>query len=71
MTPAQQAYALLWRSSTEDPFAKRARAALLPSLTREERHAAVQWVLKEYGGMSTNELIAADMRAGVFPERSA
>lgn len=70
ITPAQTAYALLWRSKSGDSFVNKARAALLATLTREEQREAIAWILAAFGPMQTNELIAADMRVGVFPQRS-
>ena len=47
MTPAQQAYSLLWRSNTDDPYVKKAQAVLRESLTREERIEAVKWLMND------------------------
>jgi len=47
VTPAQQAYSLLWRSNTDDPYVKKAQAVLRESLTREERIEAVKWLMND------------------------
>lgn len=65
-----KAYALLWRSSQCDFFTGRARTALLEYLTKDEQREGIAWVIKTFGEMSTSELIAADIRAGVFPAKS-
>lgn len=70
LTAAQKAYALLWRTVSSEWQIHAARIELRDSLTGEERRAAIQWVVAEFGPMSTNEVIAADMQAGVFPQRS-
>ena len=64
MTPTQQAYALLWRSTTDDPLTHRARAILREAITREQQWEAIQWVRKEYGDTSTEEILAAALRNG-------
>jgi hypothetical protein len=70
LTAAQRAYALLWRSKSDDRLVNQARRELLETMTREEQREAVTWVIEEFGFMQTNELIAADIRVGVFPRRS-
>lgn len=70
LSPVQLAYALLWRSGTTCSFAHRARKELLNALTLDERREAVKWVVETSGPMTTSELIAADMRAEIFPECS-
>jgi hypothetical protein len=70
LTPVQVAYALLWRTHTDDAFVHRARCELLNTLTKDEQREAIKWVVEAYGPMHTRELIAADIRAGVFPQRS-
>lgn len=48
MTPAQQAFSLLWRrSNTSDPYAKKAYEILRASLTPQERMAAVKWIMSD------------------------
>jgi len=70
LTPTQLAYALLWRSKSDCRFVNQARRELLATLTLDEQRAAVKWVIEANGPMQANELIAADIRAGVFPQRS-
>lgn len=70
LTPTQVAYALLWRSMTDCALAHRARCELLNALSKDEQREAITWVVEAFGPMQTRELIAADMRAGVFPQRS-
>lgn len=70
LTPVQVAYALLWRSPTDCALAHRARRELLNSLTKDEQREATAWVVEAFGPMQTKELIAADIRAGVFPQKS-
>lgn len=65
------AYALLWRSTSDCPLVHRARKVLLGALSHEEQRHAIAWVLAMAGPMTDAEMIAADMRAGVFPRRSA
>ena len=69
-TAAQKAYALLWRSLAECPYAKRARQELLASMSEDEQREAIAWLVQEVGPVTDREMIAADMRAGVFPRRS-
>jgi hypothetical protein len=66
----ERAYGLLWRSLSDDPLVHAARKKLRDSLTAEQRKAGVAWAVDACGPMSDSELIAADMRAGVFPQRS-
>jgi hypothetical protein len=47
MTPAQQAFALLWRSSKKDSYAQKAYDILHASLSREERIEAVKWLMSD------------------------
>lgn len=70
LTAVQRAYALLWRCKSDDRFVNQARRELLETMTRDDQREAVNWVVEEFGPMQTNELIAADMRASVFPQRS-
>lgn len=70
LTPVQTAYALLWRSKSGDNLVNKARGRLLETLTKEEQRDAIAWVLVAVGPMTDAEIIAADMRAGVFPRRS-
>jgi hypothetical protein len=69
-SPAQQAYALLWRSKTGDHLINQARRLLSAAMTKEEQRDAIAWVLAEVGPMTDAEMVAADMRVGVFPRRS-
>lgn len=71
LSSAQIAYALLWRSNADCGLVQTARRALLAALSHEEQRKAVAWVIASMGPMTTKELFAADMRAGVFPRRSA
>jgi hypothetical protein len=63
-------YGLLWRSASDESFTHKARAEIREVLTRDEQRDGVAWVIKTFGGMSTSELIAADMLANFFPDRS-
>lgn len=71
LSSAQMAYALLWRSKSEDPMVHRARKVLLGNMSHDEQRQAIGWVLALIGPMTNSEMIAADMRVGVFPRRSA
>ena len=64
------AYGLLWRSSVQDQNVLEARKCLLNTLTVDERREGVKWVMEHFGLMPTSELIAADIRVGVFPSKS-
>lgn len=46
LTPAQIAYALLWRSMSvsDRPYVREARQILLASLTVAQQRAAIAWV---------------------------
>ncbi len=50
LTPAQKAYALLWREMrvSDRPYVKEARAVLLASMTYEEQRNAIAWVKSKY-----------------------
>lgn len=67
---AQRAYGLLWRDPAPSLFARDARKQLFSALSHEERRAGIAWVTEHYGPMATNEMIADDIRVGVFPEKS-
>jgi hypothetical protein len=69
-TPAQKAYGALWREVHDTPLVREARLQLRDSLTQEERRTGIAWALEAFGPVSTSEMIAADMRAGIFPQRS-
>lgn len=71
ISSAQMAYALLWRSKSEDALVNCARKVLLGSLDYEQQREAIAWVLTMVGPMTNSEMIAADIRADVFPRRSA
>ena len=70
VTPAQRAYGLLWRTFTDLPFVHMARRELFEALSKEERYAGIAWAIDKYGTMPTQQMIAADMQIGQFPERS-
>lgn len=71
MTPAQKAYGTLWRElSVTSQLIRIARLQLRDGLTLEERRAAVAWSIETYGPVTDSEAIAADIQAGVFPEKS-
>lgn len=70
ISSAQAAYGLLWRSVNDDKLVHAARRELYAVLTLEERRAAIAWVLATQGAMTTNEIIAADIRVGQFPQSS-
>jgi hypothetical protein len=67
---AQRAYGLLWRDPAPSMFSRDARQQLFGALSHEERRAGTAWAMEHYGPMTQNEMIAADMRVGVFPEKS-
>ena len=50
LTPAQKAYALLWREMrvSDRPYVRQARMRLLASLTHAEQRAAIAWVCALY-----------------------
>lgn len=50
VTPAQKAYALLWREMPvhDRPFAREARRILLADLTQSEQAAAIAWVQRRH-----------------------
>lgn len=64
---AQRAYGILWREATTSVHAKAARKELFNSLSHEERRAGIAWAMEAFGPMSDGEMIAADIRVGVFP----
>lgn len=49
LTPAQIAYARLWRSMSDCLLVKEARITLRDSLTHEERRAAIAWLIAAWG----------------------
>lgn len=51
MTPAQQAYGLLWHDTTASPLVHRARKLLLASLTKDEQREAIEWATREVGSV--------------------
>lgn len=67
---AQRAYGLLWRDTSESMFSRGARRELLAVLSHEERRAGIAWAMEMFGPMTNSEMIAADIRAGVFPQKS-
>ncbi|MCS3692047.1 hypothetical protein ABIF07_001037 [Bradyrhizobium elkanii] len=50
LTPAQKAYALLWREMrvSDKPYVREARKVLLASLTHKEQYDAIAWVQRQY-----------------------
>lgn len=70
LTPSQIAYGLLWRHIGENPDINEARRWMYAALTKEERRAAIEWVIKEKGAPTTNQMIGIDYQLGIFPERS-
>lgn len=69
LTLAQIAYGLLWRSPSTDHYVFTARQWLLDGLSKDERYEAIAWAIKEYGAMRTADVISADIRMGIFPEK--
>jgi hypothetical protein len=68
---AQKAYGVLWREVNDtSPLIREARMQLRDSLTQEERRVGIAWAIEAFGPVTDMEAIAADMRAGVFPQRS-
>jgi len=70
VTPSQRAYGLLWRTFTDLPFVHMARRQLFEALSKEERYAGIAWAIEKYGTMPTQQMIAADIQVGQFPEKS-
>jgi hypothetical protein len=70
LTAAQRAYGILWRTLTDNKLVHAARKELLDSLSFEERKAGIEWAVKIFGPVTTNEIVALDMQAGLFPEKS-
>ncbi len=64
------AYGLLWRSLSDNSLVKTARHALRSTLSKEEQKAGIAWVVENHGPVTTADLIAADIRCEIFPERS-
>lgn len=50
LTPAQKAYALLWREMrvSDKPYVREARKILLASLAPGEQYDAIAWVQSKY-----------------------
>lgn len=49
LSPAQRAYALLWRDmGPKSQEVREARAVLLASLTKDEQRGAIAWVQANY-----------------------
>lgn len=67
---AQRAYGILWREPTTSIYAKAARKELFNALSHEDRRAGIAWAMEAFGPMSDAEMIAADIRVGVFPQMS-
>ena len=67
---AQRAYGILWRDPATTTFSSCARRALFEALSHEERRAGITWAMEMFGPMTANEMIAADIRVGVFPNKS-
>lgn len=63
------AYGCLWRCLSDSRLVKTARHALRSSLSKEEQKAGIAWVIENYGPVTISDLIAADIRCGIFPER--
>jgi hemolysin-activating ACP:hemolysin acyltransferase len=73
MTPndaAQRAYGILWRDPSTSMFSRAARSELFKALSHEERRAGIAWAIEIFGPMTGSEMIAADMRVGIFPQKS-
>jgi hypothetical protein len=67
---AQRAYGILWRDPSSSIHSKAARKELFDALSHEERRAGIAWAMDLFGPMSDREMMMADMRVGVFPNRS-
>ena len=67
---AQRAYGMLWRDTSNSVLSRGARKELFDVLTHEERRAGIAYAMEMFGPMSDNEIIAADIRIGVFPNKS-
>ena len=70
LSSIQKAYGLLWRTVTDSLIVNEARKELFGILSKDERRAGIAWAIEVHGPITTHEMIAADMRAGVFPEKS-
>lgn len=64
------AYGLLWRTTSDNSLVRTARHALRSALSKDEQKAGIAWVVKNHGPVTISDLIASDIRSGIFPERS-
>jgi hypothetical protein len=69
LSVAAKAYGTLWRSTARNAYVYETRRLLKEGLSADERRLGVAWAIEVYGPMSISELIAADIRAGEFPDR--
>lgn len=67
---AQRAYGILWRDPSTSMFSRAARSELFMALSHEERRAGIAWAIEMFGPMTESEMIAADIRVGIFPQKS-
>lgn len=69
---ATRAYGALWRDIQTSPssLSREGRALLREAIDIKHRRIGVEWAQMMFGRASAREAIAADMRDGVFPERS-
>jgi len=67
---AQRAYGILWRDPSVSLYSRGARKELFNALSHEDRRAGIAWAMEAFGPMSDAEMIAADIRIGVFPKKS-
>jgi hypothetical protein len=63
-------YGLLWLSVSTDNLVKVARKRLLDALSKDERKKGIEHALHSFGPVTDADMIAADIRIGIFPERS-
>jgi hypothetical protein len=71
LTAAQKAYGCLWREITNNsPLVREARVQLRDSITKAERKAGIEWAVAAFGAVTEREVLACDLQAGTFPEKS-
>lgn len=66
----EHAYGLLWLELSPLPLVKQARHALFAALSLQQRKNGIAWAVETYGPITNQQIIAADIRDGIFPNRS-
>jgi hypothetical protein len=67
---ASRAYGMLWRDPSGSALSRGARKELFDALSPEERRDGITYAVEMFGPMTDAEMIAADIRVGVFPNKS-